>query len=176
MRRLIVAGCAVALLLGIAGSAAGRKYRGRTAEESATVGRLTRAALGIDERRGDKLYVVTLPFASGRLKLEAEQKRKQEARRELLSQVLVNLAKGVAVVLALLVLRAVVNAIGSGVEREQEIAVRAQQEIEAPVEESMPETAHDILLSRIARLIAEQPEDASRLIRTMLIEDRGART
>lgn len=176
MHRLIVVGCAAALLLGLAGSAAGRKYRARTAEESASVGRLTRGALGIDERRGDKLYVVTLPFASRRLRLEAEQKRKQEARRVLLNQVLVNLAKGVAVVLGLLVLRAVVNAIGAGVQREEEIVMRAQREIEAPVEEAVPETAHDILLSRIARLIAEQPEDASRLIRTMLIEDRGART
>ena len=37
--------------------------------------------------------------------------------------------------------------------------------------EELPETPHELLLGRIAQLITERPEDAAKLIRTMLIED-----
>ena len=81
-----------------------------------------------------------------------------------------------AIIIALLVLRAIIGAIGRGVAREEEIAMEAQLELEEDdAVEELPETPHEIILGRIAQLITERPEDAARLIRTMLIEDAQQR-
>ncbi|SVC90689.1 uncharacterized protein METZ01_LOCUS343543, partial [marine metagenome] len=34
-----------------------------------------------------------------------------------------------------------------------------------------PETPHDILLGRVQQMVREHPEDASKLIKTMLVEE-----
>ena len=34
-----------------------------------------------------------------------------------------------------------------------------------------PETPHDIILSRVQQMVRERPEDAAKLIRTMLVEE-----
>ena len=34
-----------------------------------------------------------------------------------------------------------------------------------------PETPHDIILSRVQLMVRERPEDAAKLIRTMLVEE-----
>ena len=52
----------------------------------------------------------------------------------------------------------------------------ALRELEEETErEELPETPHEIILGRIAQLITERPEDAAKLIRTMLIEDAQQR-
>ena len=54
--------------------------------------------------------------------------------------------------------------------------MEARRELEeGAVGEEVPETPHDILLGRIARLIVELPEDSARLIQTMLIEEARQR-
>jgi flagellar biosynthesis/type III secretory pathway M-ring protein FliF/YscJ len=153
------------------GTASSQTLRKRTQREVAQAANVARGALGIDEKRGDRLYVTSLPFATSNLRALAERERKKEERSRLVTSIVVNVSKGIAIVLALIVLRAVIEAIGRGVKREEEIALEARREVmEAEVVEELPETPHEILLSRIAQMIAERPEDASRLIRTMLIE------
>ena len=86
--------------------------------------------------------------------------------------IVLNVAKAIAIVVALLILRAIIGAIGRGVAREEEIAMEAQRELEEDdAAEELPETPHEIILGRIAQLISERPEDAAKLIRTMLIEE-----
>jgi flagellar M-ring protein FliF len=151
----------------------GPTYRTRSPEELAQITDIARGALGIDEvGRGDQLTVSQFVFAVQDLRFAEEQKRKSQEREALVTNILINVAKGVAIVIALLVLRAIIGAIGRGVAREEEIAMEAQRELaEEDVAEELPETPHEILLGRIAMLITERPEDAAKLIRTMLIED-----
>ena len=157
----------------LTGAASARKYRARTPREVAGAADAVSGALGLDSRRGDRLSVVSLPFAGSRLQEVAERKRRQQAREELMAEVLLNIARGVAVVLALLVLRALVNAIGRSVVQEEEITLAGRRELEEEgAAEELSATSHEILLSRIARLIVERPEDSARLVRTWLVENR----
>ena len=115
-------------------------------------------------------------FAIQDLRVVAEEKRQKEERDELITSIVLNVAKGIAIIIALLVLRAIIGAIGRGVAREEEIAMEAQRELEEDeAAEELPETPHEIILGRIALLISERPEDAAKLIRTMLIEDAQSR-
>lgn len=149
------------------------EFRERTPEEMAQVAEIVRGAVGLDEPgRNDQLKMSKFPFAITDLRAQAEIKRKREDRDELITSVVLNVGKAIAIVIALLVLRAIIGAIGRGVAREEEIAMEAQRELEEEeVAEELPETPHELLLGRIAQLIAERPEDAAKLIRTMLIED-----
>lgn len=151
-------------------------YRQRTAEEMEQFGNLVRGALGMDDNRGDRLEVTRFVFAIQDLRVVAEKKRKEEERNELITTIVINVAKAIAIIIALLVLRAIIGAIGRGVAREEEIAMEAQRELEEDdAGEELPETPHEIILGRIAQLISERPEDAAKLIRTMLIEDASNR-
>ena len=151
-------------------------YRTRTPAEITQFAELVRGALGMDATRGDQLAVSTFVFAIQDLRVVAEKKRKEEERDELITTVVINVGKGIAIVIALLVLRAIIGAIGRGVAREEEIAMEAQRELEEDdAGEELPETPHEIILGRIAQLISERPEDAAKLIRTMLIEDASNR-
>lgn len=152
-------------------------YKTRTAAEITEISNIVRGALGIDEAtRGDQIQVSSFEFAVQDLRFAAEAKREAEERDELIENIVINIAKGIAIVIALLVLRAIIGAIGRGVAREEEIAMEAQRELaEDDISEELPETPHEILLGRIASLITERPEDAAKLIRTMLIEDAQSR-
>jgi len=151
-------------------------YRERDADEMLQFSNLVRGALGMDDSRGDRLEVSRFVFAIQDLRVVAEKKRKEEERNELITTIVINVAKGIAIIIALLVLRAIIGAIGRGVAREEEIAMEAQRELEEDdAGEELPETPHEIILGRIAQLISERPEDAAKLIRTMLIEDASNR-
>jgi len=154
------------------------QYRMRTPEEIDDISNIVRGALGFDvAQRGDQLEVSRLVFAIQDLRFQAEQKREAEERNELITSIVINVAKGIAIVIALLVLRAIIGAIGRGVAREEEIAMEAQRELEEEeAAEELPETPHEIILGRIASLISERPEDAAKLIRSMLIEDAQQRS
>jgi flagellar M-ring protein FliF len=151
-------------------------YKTRTAEDMLQFSNLVRGALGMDDSRGDRLEVSRFVFAIQDLRVVAEKKKQEEERDELITTIVINVAKGVAIIIALLVLRAIIGAIGRGVAREEEIAMEAQRELqEDDSAEELPETPHEIILGRIAQLISERPEDAAKLIRTMLIEDAANR-
>ena len=151
-------------------------YRDRTPEEIDQVAEIVRGAIGFDDSRKDQIKISSVPFATYDLRAQAERKRKGEERQELYTSVVINVAKGIAIVIALLVLRAIIGAIGRGVTREEEIAMEAQRELaEGEIAEELPETPHEIILGRIAQLISERPEDAAKLIRTLLIEEARQR-
>lgn len=101
-----------------------------------------------------------------------EDEQHASERKQLVTEIVLNVAKGVAIIIALLVLRAIIGAIGRGVAREEEIAAAAVEGVaEEAAAEIIPETPHEITLGRIAQMISERPEDAARLIRTMLLEE-----
>lgn len=151
-------------------------FRDRTPDEVTQVTNIVRGAVGIDANRGDQIAISQFKFAVTDIRAQAEIKRKKEERDELITSIVLNIAKAIAIVIALLVLRAIIGAIGRGVAREEEIAMEAQRELaEEDVAEELPETPHELLLGRIAQLISERPEDAAKLIRTMLIEDAQQR-
>lgn len=148
------------------------QFENRTPEDSENITNIVRGALGIDDSRNDLLTVSTFPFATQDLKRAAEAKIDDEQTQELIMSIVLNVAKAIAIVVALLILRAIIGAIGRGVAREEEIAMEAQRELEEEeATEELPETPHEIILGRIAQLISERPEDAAKLIRTMLIEE-----
>jgi flagellar M-ring protein FliF len=149
------------------------EFEDRTPEDLNNVTNIVRGALGIDEAgRNDVLTVSNFAFATQDLKRAAEKKQDDEQTQELIMSVVINVAKGIAIVVALLILRAIIGAIGRGVAREEEILMTAQRELEEDdAAEELPETPHEIILGRIAQLITERPEDAAKLIRTMLIEE-----
>ena len=133
---------------------------------------LVRGAVGLDTARGDQLQISSFPFAITDIRAQQDIKRKADEREALITEIVLNAAKLIGVIMALLVLRAIIGAIGRGVAREEEIALQAKAELEdESVAEELPETPHELLLGRIAHLISERPEDAAKLIRTMLIED-----
>lgn len=147
-------------------------FRDRTPEEIDMVADLVRGAVGLDTARGDQLQISSFPFAITDIRAQQDIKRKADEREALITEIILNAAKLIGVIMALLVLRAIIGAIGRGVAREEEIALQATAELEdESVTEELPETPHELLLGRIAHLISERPEDAAKLIRTMLIED-----
>lgn len=144
----------------------------RTQEDIDNVAGIVRGAVGLNDGRGDVLTISTFQFATQDLKRAAAKELQDEETEELIWSILMQVGKGIAIVVALLILRAIIGAIGRGVAREEEIALEAQRELEEDdVGEELPETPHEIILGRIAQLISDRPEDAAKLIRTMLIEE-----
>ena len=81
-------------------------------------------------------------------------------------------AKVLGILAALIMLRFIIQAIGRGVGVEEDIEVLG--EISGDIEDEefeRPETPHDIILSRVQQMVRERPEDAAKLIRTMLVEE-----
>lgn len=151
----------------------------RTDEDYQQITQIVRGALGFDDARNDLITVSTFQFATQDIKRAAAKEQQDEETKELIMTIVFQVAKGIAIVVALLILRAIIGAIGRGVAREEEIAMEAQRELEEDdAGEELPETPHEIILGRIAQLISDRPEDAAKLIRTMLIEEaqrnRGA--
>ncbi|HAA77468.1 TPA: flagellar M-ring protein FliF [Candidatus Latescibacteria bacterium] len=144
----------------------------RTQEDVDYISEIVRGAIGYDDGRNDLLTVSTFAFATQDLKRAAAKELQDEETKELIMTVVWQVAKAIAIVVALLILRAIIGAIGRGVAREEEIAMEAQRELEEDdAGEELPETPHEIILGRIAQLISDRPEDAAKLIRTMLIEE-----
>lgn len=128
------------------------------------------AAVGYNANT-DQFEIRELAFDRTARAREEEAQRAAE-RSQLITDIVLNVAKGVAIIIALLVLRAIIGAIGRGVAREEEIAAAAVEGVaETAAAEVIPETPHEITLGRIAQMISERPEDAARLIRTMLLEE-----
>ncbi len=144
----------------------------RTQADIDNVAEIVRGATGFNDSRQDLLTISTFQFATQDLKRAAAKEQQDEETKELIMTIVFQVAKGIAIVVALLILRAIIGAIGRGVAREEEIAMEAQRELaEDDAGEELPETPHEIILGRIAQLITDRPEDAAKLIRTMLIEE-----
>jgi flagellar M-ring protein FliF len=142
----------------------------RTPAEISDIRAAITAAVGYNAT-SDQFEIRELAFDRTARAREEDAQRAAE-RSQLITDIVLNVAKGVAIIIALLVLRAIIGAIGRGVAREEEIAAAAVEGVaETAAAEVIPETPHEITLGRIAQMISERPEDAARLIRTMLLEE-----
>ena len=80
--------------------------------------------------------------------------------------------KLLGIIAALIALRFIIQAIGRGVGVEEETEVLGEVADDVEEEEfERPETPHEMILSRVQQMVRDRPEDASKLIRTMLVED-----
>ena len=143
----------------------------RTEEEIQQLSQLAQEAIGLDEARGDKIEVFAMNFDKTQ-DIQARKEVEAAARQEFWTDVAINVAKVLGIIAALVTLRFIIQAIGRGVGVEEELEVLG--EISADVEEDdfeRPETPHEVILSRVQNMVREQPEDAAKLIRTMLVEE-----
>ena len=132
---------------------------------------LAQQAVGYDETRGDDVTVFAMPFDKTQ-EIQAREEARAEETRQLWTGIAINVAKVLGILAALITLRFIIQAIGRGVGVEEEIEVLG--EISGDVDEEdfeRPETPHDIILSRVQQMVRERPEDAAKLIRTMLVEE-----
>jgi len=130
---------------------------------------LARGAVGYVEGR-DQITIFAMPFDKTQ-ELRARQDEEAAERQEFWTDVAINVAKVLGIIAALITLRFIIQAIGRGVGVEEQVEVLGEVagEVEEPQFERV-ETPHDILLSRIQQMVREQPENAAKLIRTMLVE------
>jgi len=143
----------------------------RTDEEIQQLAALAERAIGMDRARGDQVEVFAMPFDKTQ---ELTQRRAQEAeeRKEFWTNVAVNVAKVLAIVAALITLSFIIQAIGRGVGVEEDVEVLGELGGDLDDEEfERPETPHDIIVNRVQQMVRERPEDAAKLIRTMIIEE-----
>ena len=143
----------------------------RPQEEIDNLAQLARRAVGFDLSRGDEIEVFPMPFDKTQ-EIEARRRVQSDASREWWTDVAVNVAKVLGILAALITLRFIIQAIGRGVGVEEDLEVLG--EVAGDVEEEefeRVETPHDIILSRVQTMVRERPEDAAKLIKTMVVED-----
>jgi len=131
---------------------------------------LAQQAVGFDLTRGDEVTVHALRFDKSQ-EIQERESAASEARKEFWTGVALNVAKALGILAALITLRFIIQAIGRGVGVEEEIEVLG--EVAGEVEEEdfeRPATPHDLILSRVQQIVRERPEDAAKLLRTMLVE------
>jgi flagellar M-ring protein FliF len=142
----------------------------RPQEEINQLAALAQQAIGFVDNR-DEMTVFSMPFDKTQ-EIQAREQAVSDERREFWTGVAINVAKVLGILAALITLRFIIQAIGRGVGVEEDIEVLG--EISGDVEEDefeRPETPHDIILSRVQQMVRERPEDAAKLIRTMLVEE-----
>lgn len=143
----------------------------RPQEEIEQLRDLAKEAVGFNMERGDGVTVFSMPFDKTQ-EIQAREQAVSDERREFWTGIAINVAKVLGILAALITLRFIIQAIGRGVGVEEDIEVLG--EISGDVEEEefeRPETPHDIILSRVQQMVRERPEDAAKLIRTMLVEE-----
>ena len=143
----------------------------RTDAEIQQLAGLAREAIGLDETRGDKIDVFAMHFDKTQ-EIQAREEIEDAARQEFWTDIAINVAKILGIIAALITLRFIIQAIGRGVGVEEELEVLG--EVAADIEEEefeRPETPHEMILSRVQQMVRERPEDAAKLIRTMLMEE-----
>ncbi len=132
---------------------------------------LAQQAIGFDASRGDEKTVFSMPFDKTQ-EIQSREQAVTDERREFWTGIAINVAKVLGILAALITLRFIIQAIGRGVGVEEDIEVLG--EISGDVEDEdfeRPDTPHDIILSRVQQMVRERPEDAAKLIRTMLVEE-----
>jgi len=143
----------------------------RTEEEITKLAGLAKEAVGLDEERGDEITVFAMNFDKTQ-EIQAKEELEATARQEFWTDIAINVAKVLGIIAALITLRFIIQAIGRGVGGEEELEVLG--EISADIEEEdfeRPETPHEMILGRVQQAVRERPEDAAKLIRTMLMEE-----
>ena len=143
----------------------------RTQEEITKLAGLAKEAVGLDEERGDEITVFAMNFDKTQ-EIQAKEELEATARQEFWTDIAINVAKILGIIAALITLRFIIQAIGRGVGVEEELEVLG--EISADIEEEdfeRPETPHEMILGRVQQMVRERPEDAAKLIRTMLMEE-----
>ena len=144
----------------------------REEKEIEQLEQLAKQSIGFDETRGDEVTIFALRFDKSQ-EIQAKETAVTEERREFWTGVAINVAKVLGILAALITLRFIIQAIGRGVGVEEEIEVLGEVSDIEEEEFERPETPHDIILSRVQQMVRERPEDAAKLIRTMLVEDAG---
>jgi flagellar M-ring protein FliF len=144
----------------------------RPKDEIDNLAKLAREAVGFDERRNDQMTVIALPFDKSQ-EIKNRQEAEAEQRKEFWTNIVLTVAKVLGILAALIVLRYIIQAIGRGVGVEKELEVLSEEKPEV-VEEKFdrPETPHEVTLNRVQKMVHEHPEDAAKLIQTMLMELR----
>jgi len=142
----------------------------RDEQEIKQLRELAEQAVGFDETRGDEVTIFALRFDKSQ-EIQAKETAVTEERREFWTGVAINVAKVLGILAALITLRFIIQAIGRGVGVEEEIEVLGEVSEVEEEEFERPETPHDIILSRVQQMVRERPEDAAKLIRTMLVEE-----
>ena len=144
----------------------------RTDQEIEHLRQLAINAVGLDEKRGDQITIFAMPFEKTE-ELQAKKAAEAEQRKEFWTGIAVTVAKILGIVAALVTLRFIIQAIGRGVGVEEELEVLGEVQPDV-AEESFerPETPHDIILARVQQMVRDRPEDAAKLIKTMLLEEK----
>ena len=145
----------------------------RPKEEITNLSSLAQEAVGFDLDRGDHITVFAMHFDKT-LELKAKQEVEAEQRKEFWTNIAINVAKILGIIAALITLRFIIQAIGRGVGVEEELEVLG--EVQPDIEEEdfeRPETPHEMILSRVQQVVRERPDDAAKLIRTMLMEENA---
>ena len=142
----------------------------RPDKEMAALGKMAQVAVGFVENR-DQFDVVRIRFDKTQ-ELKALQEQEALEKEVFWTNVGYNAAKILAIIITLVLLRFIIQAIGRGVGVEEELEVLGEMASEIDEEEfERPETPHDILVTRVQQMVSEQPEDAAKLIRTMMLDD-----
>jgi flagellar M-ring protein FliF len=144
----------------------------RTDQEIEHLKQLAMNAVGFDDKRGDQITIFAMPFEKTE-ELQAKKAAEAEQRKEFWTGIAVTVAKILGIVAALVTLRFIIQAIGRGVGVEEELEVLGEVQPDV-AEESFerPDTPHDIILARVQQMVRDRPEDAAKLIKTMLLEEK----
>ncbi|MEE3257762.1 MAG: flagellar basal-body MS-ring/collar protein FliF [Candidatus Latescibacterota bacterium] len=143
----------------------------RSQEEIDQLAGLAEESIGLDRSRGDEITVFAMHFDKTQ-EIKAREDLEATARQEFWTDIAILVAKFLGIIVALITLRFIIQAIGRGVGVEEELEVLG--EVAADIEEEefeRPETPHEMILSRVQNMVRERPEDAAKLIRTMLMEE-----
>jgi flagellar M-ring protein FliF len=152
-------------------------YEPRRAEELAEIDRAVKAAIGFDEKRGDKVDVVNLPFAGAAL---VEGDLAEPGIMDFLGRNAMTLIQWLAlavigVVLALFVLRPIITGLFKPASRPDSSAGNATGAHSLPgVGEThmiaAPGAAGSSPVDKVGQLISSQPEEAAGIIRNWISE------
>lgn len=142
----------------------------RSAAEIDNLANLAREAVGFSTERGDRITVLAIPFDKTQ-ELRAKAEEEARKRKEFWTGIAINMAKIMGIIAALITLRYIIQAIGRGVGVEEELQDLGETQDAAADEFERTETPHDMILNRIQHMVHERPDDAARLIRTMLLEE-----
>ena len=144
----------------------------RGQEEINSLAAMAQKAIGLDEDRGDKFEVFELHFDKTQ-EIQAKEEVESLRSKEFWTDIAIIVAKVLGIIAALILLRFIIQAIdrGIGVEEETEVLGEIADDLHQEEEFDRPETPHEMILSRVQQMVRDRPEDASKLIRTMLVED-----
>ncbi len=145
----------------------------RAPEEINQLAELAEKAIGLDEARGDQITVLAMSFDKTQ-EIKSREDAQAAETQEFWTDIAINAAKILGIIAALITLRFIIQAIGRGVGVEEELEVLG--EISADIEEEefeRPETPHEMILGRVQQMVRERPDDAAKLIRTMLMEENN---